>query len=122
MDSLNLPFHLAQFADWEYAAPASGTALSITKCGSIPIATGASGETNTLPNPTRAGLWLNITMYSDGGGDRVITTELGVTQDGDNTMTFADAGDTIFLQSVRHSSTTFRWRMVAKDGVVLSLN
>ena len=120
MDSLNLPMHLAQFADWEYGTIADGEKIQVTKCGCISLKTGASGETNTLADPSRAGVWLSITLYSDGGGDRVITAASAVNQTGNNTLTFGDDGDTIFLQSVRYSSTAFRWRVVANDGVSLS--
>lgn len=120
MDSLNLPMHLAQFADWEYGTIADGEKIQVNKCGSISLKTGASGETNTLADPSRAGLWLDITLYSDGGGDRVIATASPVNQAGNNRLTFGDVGDTIFLKSVRYSATEFRWRVVAYDGVALS--
>lgn len=120
MDSLNLPMHLAQFADWEYGEIVNGEKIQVTKCGSISLKTGASGETNTLADPSRAGIWLDLTLYSDGGGDRVITAASAVNQTGNNTLTFGDVGDTIFLKSVRYSATEFRWRVVNADGVALS--
>ena len=120
MDSLSLPMHLAQFADWEYGEIAASAKIQVTKCGSISLKTGASGETNTLADPPRAGIWLDITIYSHGGGDRVITAASAINQTGNTIMTFGVARDTISLKSIRVSATAFAWQVVANDGVALS--
>lgn len=120
MDSLNLPFHLAQFADWEYAEPVTATDIPIQKSGTIAFATGASGETNTIANPSRPGQTLVITCRSHGGGDRVITAAGAINQAGNTIMTFGADRDTIFLYSIRTTASAFRWQVLANDGVALS--
>ena len=108
--------------DYEYADPVSGTAILIDKNGHISFATGASGETNTIAAPTKAGQEIILTCRSHGGGNRVITIASTVNQAGNTVLTFGAARDTIKLESIKTDTSpeTFRWVVTANDGVALS--
>jgi len=49
----------------------------------------------------------------------VVTAASGVNQTGNNTLTFADAGDEILLVAIENSAA-LAWRVVSNDGVALS--
>jgi hypothetical protein len=121
MNSANLAAMLMQ-ADWEYADPVSGAVILVDKSGHVSFATGASGETNTLPNPVVANTELTLTCRSHGGGNRVITAAGAINKTGNTIMTFGATRDTIVLKSIKTDCTplTFRWQVVANDGVALS--
>lgn len=116
----DLPTHLAQRTNWAYAEPASGTTLEITKTGHINFATGASGETNTLPIPQREGVRLVLNCYSHGGGDRVITAASAINVAGNTIMTFGAARDNLVLESIKTASGVFAWEVRANNNVALS--
>ena len=116
-----LPSALMQAGSaWEYPEPASGEALPVTKSGQFVFATGASGETNTLASPTGSGITLDLFCRSHGGGDRVVTIASAANQTGNNTLTFGATSDYCRLVSIRSAANTYRWRIVANDGVALS--
>lgn len=75
-------------------------------------------ETRTLAAPKVEGQTLQLNFKTD-GGDCVITASAGVNQTGNNTLTFADAGDHLLLQAGR-SGANLRWRIVANDGIALT--
>jgi hypothetical protein len=78
----------------------------------------AGAETRTLPAPKVEGQTMQFNFKTD-GGDCVITAAAAVNQTGNNTLTFADAGDHLYLQAVR-LATALVWRVVANDGVGLT--
>lgn len=76
MDSLNLPMHLAQFADWEYAEydTANGSwTLELFKSGIVPVALNGSA-TLTLPRPTRSGIDLTVMVVERASGTLTISS------------------------------------------------
>jgi|GEM_PF-6683705 len=79
MDSLNLPMHLAQFADWEYAeydTSLGDYSPGVTKSGILPVHLNGTA-TITLPTPSRAGITLIIVLVKDTTGTLTITTQDG---------------------------------------------
>lgn len=73
------------------------------------MTSGASGETRTLPRPTKPGIRLVLRMKTDGGGDIVVTATGGFNIAGETQATFADASDFLSLISVTVSAGVYRW-------------
>lgn len=101
----------------EIADPGDAAAVPVTHSGSVSFVT-AGAETRTIAAPTFVGQQLSLGFKTD-GGDCVVTVSTAVNQTGNNTLTFADAGDHLQLTAVR-SGANLRWRVVANDGVALS--
>ncbi|MBR9800266.1 DUF2190 family protein [bacterium] len=97
--------------------PGDGEAIPVTHSGTVPLVS-AGAETRTLADPTFLGQQLSLCFKTD-GGDAVVTSASGVNQTGNNTLTFADAGDVIVLVAIE-SGANLRWRVLANDGVALS--
>ena len=76
------------------------------------MTSGASGETRTLANPTKAGIRFVLRLLTDGGGDVVITAANGLNVALETSATFADAGDMLSLISVHKTATTYRWQVL----------
>lgn len=105
-------------APHQVADPGDAAAIVITRqMQMVPFTTGASGETNTLAAPTKAGLILGLCLDVDGGGNRVVTVATAYDQAGSTTITLQDAGDFILLYSVKKGVATYVWRVLASDGV-----
>lgn len=100
-----------------YPDPGDGEAIQTSESCIINLITGGA-ETRTLPAPQREGQTLQLNLQTD-GGDCVITCATAVNQTGNNTLTFADAGDILLLIAGR-SGANLRWRVAANDGVALS--
>ena len=94
------------------------SAIPVTNSGSVSLETDAGAETRTLAVPTYAGQVLNLAFGVD-NGDCVVTVASAVNQAGNNTLTFADAGDNLVLIGIDIDGT-LAWRVVANDGVALS--
>lgn len=79
MDSLNLPMHLAQFADWEYpelTIDGATVRVGVTKSGIIPVVT--TGGAVQLSDPTRAGVNVYVVVASKTtGGSFGVTSATG---------------------------------------------
>lgn len=79
----------------------------------VEMVSGASGETRTLPRPSKPGIRLVLRMKTDGGGDIVVTATGGFNVAGETQAVFADASDFLSLISVTVSgsgpSGTYRW-------------
>lgn len=79
------------------------------------MVSGASNETRTLANPSKAGIRLVLRMMTDGGGDIVVTAAAGYNVALETKATFADASDFLSLVSVTlvpgvgGSGATYRW-------------
>lgn len=101
------------------ADPGDAGAIPVLRSGNCAITTGADPETRTLAAPSTPGLTLVLTHDVDGGGDAVITVVSAINQTGNNTITLADAGDTLVLMSAEVASTPV-WRVVTNDGAALS--
>ena len=78
----------------------------------------AGAETRTRGAPAFLGQQCLLAFKTD-GGDAVLTIATTVNQTGNDTLTFADAGDMISLIGCQ-SGANLRWRVVANDGVALS--
>jgi len=75
------------------------------------MVSGASNETRTLANPTKAGIRFVLRLLTDGGGDVVVTAANGFDVGGDTYATFADASDLLSMISVTHTSG-YRWEIL----------
>lgn len=105
-------------ADWERPDPGDAGILDVPHQAIFSLVSGASGETRTLGEPTKAGLRCSLCMKTDGGGDIAVTVANSGTVDGSNgTMTFADAGDILVLESFRVGAS-FVWRIIVNIGSV----
>lgn len=92
------------------------------KCTESPQVVGlksSGAETRTLADPDGPGQILIMSFVTD-GGDVTVTADTAINQDGNNTMTWADAGDIQVLVSVEISAGTYAWREIANDGVALT--
>lgn len=106
---------------YELSDPGDGAKIAVSQWCHIALTTGASGETNTLEDPTKAGQRIALTLLTDGGGDRVITADSAINQTGNTIMTFGAAADSIILESFMvGASGTYKWRVIYNDGVALS--
>lgn len=99
-------------------AAATGTAIPVTQSGSFPI-TQNGAETNTLPNPTFMGQWLNIFVDTDTSGARVITAASRINQAGQTIITLTAVGAFIKLEAITIGGA-LRWQVVASEGASLS--
>jgi hypothetical protein len=80
--------------------------------------TTGGADTRTMGAPRWPGQCATLNLNVD-GGDAVVTISSTVNQTGNNTLTFADAGDHIKLEGVLKTGA-LQWRVVANDGVALS--
>jgi len=102
------------------ADPGDAGAIPVDASADISVSTASgAGETNTMAVPAALGLTIHIAMDVDDGFDRVITVASPVNQAGNTVLTFADAGDSIVLMSVKKGAV-FGWVILVNDGVALS--
>lgn len=101
------------------ADPDDAGAIPVTRSGVCALTTGGTAETRTLADPDQAGLMITITLDVDGGGNAVVTVATDFDDSGDNTITFADAGETITLIATQIAGSPV-WRLVENDGAALS--
>lgn len=99
--------------------PGDGNAIPVTRSGVCPITTGGTAETRTLADPGSVGLLLTITLDDDGGGDCVITVATAFNDTGNDTITLADAGETITLRATQIAGSAV-WRLIENDGAASS--
>lgn len=99
------------------ADPGDGEAIPVTKSGTVNLVT-AGAETRTLAIPTFEGQQLILNMKTD-GGNGVVTVASAINATGNNTLTFADTSDYIWLIGINNNGT-LAWRIVGYDGVALS--
>jgi predicted RecA/RadA family phage recombinase len=97
--------------------PGASGAIPVLRSGHVDLVT-AAAETRTIPIPTYAGQSILLGFKTD-GGNCVVTAAVGVNQTGNNTLTFADAGDAIELVGVTKGSALV-WRVRSNDGVALT--
>lgn len=97
----------------DIADPGDAGAIPVTRSGVCHVAT-AGAETRTVADPTRTGLRLTLVFLTD-GGNAVITFASPVNVAGNNTLTFADAGELAHLVSVRDGASSYAWRVVDSD-------
>ncbi len=97
--------------------PGDAGAIPVTAGGYCPLVS-AGAETRTIAAPSTVGQMITLYFKTD-GGDCVVTASAGVNQTGNNTLTFADAGDEITLRAIESGASKV-WRVVSNDGVALS--
>lgn len=113
--------HEIQRADSLISDPGNAGKIACDKSpGLCNLVTGASGETRTLIDPSRAGAILALNLMTDGGGDCVITAQTAINSSGNTVITLNDAGDTVTLIAIPSGTTAFRWRVLVNDGASLS--
>ena len=100
------------------ADPGNAGAIPVTEGWGVCSLVTAGAETRTLADPQRVGARISFGFKTD-GGNCVITSASPVNQTGNNTLTFADAGDHLVLEAIEDGSD-IEWRIVANDGVALS--
>jgi len=101
----------------EIADPGDTNAIPVSASGRVALVT-EGAETRTLAAPSFAGQQLQLEFKTD-GGDCVVTCSTGVNQTGNDTLTFADAGDHMILAAIE-SGSNLRWRVVCNDDVALT--
>jgi len=79
------------------------------------VTTAGASETRVLATPTKAGLVVCITHYSD-GGDFTLTVTGGYNAAGDTTIAFDAEKDSLVLMSIQ-TTTSYRWLVIAGDAV-----
>jgi predicted RecA/RadA family phage recombinase len=99
------------------ADPGDAAAIPVTVSGYVPLVT-AGAETRTLAAPASIGLQLLLYMKTD-VGDCVVTCATTVNETGNNTLTFDNTGEVIYLIAVEEGAN-IRWRAVGNDGVGLT--
>lgn len=100
------------------ADPGDAAAIVVDRdFGVCPLVTGGA-ETRTLAIPANIGQTFSMCLDTD-GGDCVVTVASGINQTGNNTLTFADAGDEITLKAMKEGAALI-WRIISNDGVALS--
>lgn len=99
--------------------PGDGKTLIVDRNQGIVELVTAAAETRTLEDPSKSGVLLTLTLKTD-GGNCVVTADTAVNAAGNDTLTFADAGDTILLTSIPDGASGFKWKALANDGVALS--
>lgn len=106
MNAHNAPMQLGIGTDWTIKDPGNGGVIDTTKNG-VCIMTSAAAETRRLLPPTNIGQEVFLVFGTD-GGDITLTAynangsdkTVGLNQTGNNTVTFADAGETLFLKAI----------------------
>lgn len=99
------------------ADPGDGNAIPVVRSGLCTM-TSAGAETRTLAIPSVIGSKLVLSFDVD-GGDIVLTVASAANQTGNNTLTFADAGDYIILHCIQVAGV-LAWRIGTNDGVALT--
>ena len=99
--------------------PGASGNIKVTESPQTMALESAAAETRTLKDPDGPGAVLSMSFATD-GGDITMTADTAINQAGNNTMTWADAGDHLLLISAEISPGTYAWRVVANDGVALS--
>ena len=100
------------------ADPGASGAVPVNQGSGYVALVTAGAETRTVADPVFAGQQLVISLKTD-GGDGVVTFASPVNQTGNNTATFADAGDSQVLVAVEDGAD-IEWRQVQNDGAALT--
>lgn len=105
------------------ADPGDGNAIPITG-GKVYFDVGAGVETNTLADPTADGIFLLMSMRTDGGGSRAVTAAHVIDGSSNTVMTFDSGGETIILRSTQCGDGSggylYRWLVWLNFGTTLS--
>ena len=128
MPSISQIPHFVTQAPWEIPDPGDGGTIDIRESGVVNIVT-LDAETRKLPEPLHVGQFILLNMKTDGGDGVVsvyesdLSTASAINPTGNNTITFANAGEAILLIGVA-VGTAYKWRAWAlkpeTDGPALS--
>jgi hypothetical protein len=101
--------------------PGAGGTIQVHRSPAVVDIVTADAEARTLADPLAAGVFLVLTLKTD-GGDCTVTASTGINQAGNTVCVFADAGDILALVSVPDPSSSgdFVWRVIENDGGSLS--
>ena len=99
--------------------PGDGNPIPVTDSGYIMLSISGS-ETNSLPNPPRAGMSLELFVSYVSEAQRLITSNSPINKAGNDEMTFDATREYIKLTSIEITEATFVWQVVSNDGVDLS--
>lgn len=94
----------------ELTDPGNAGAIPVTKSGVCHLAT-AGAETRTMADPKAVGLRVTLFFIAD-LGNCVVTMASPVNQVGNNTITFANVGESCDFVSVRDGASAYRWALV----------
>lgn len=97
------------------ADPGDAGAIPVTGEGHVALVS-VGVETRTLADPTIAGQQLLLFLKTD-GGTITLTSASAMNQAGNNTLAFADIGDTAHLVAVEDDAASLEWRIVMVDGM-----
>lgn len=97
--------------------PGDTGAIPVTASGWCALVT-AAGETRTMAIPAAVGTEIHLFLKTD-GGDCVVTVAGPVNVAGNNTLTFDNESEQIFLRGI-DADGTLEWCVVANDGVGLT--
>ena len=97
--------------------PGNAGVIPNNQSGYVEIVT-TGAQTRTLAAPLFMGQELHLCFKTD-GGDCVITVATTVLNDGTNTITLNDAGDSVILRC-KVSGANLRWTIAENDGSSLS--
>lgn len=95
----------------------NSSAIPVAFSGYCPLVT-AGAETRTLADPVAVGQVIVLSLKTD-LGDAVVTVASPINQTGNNTLTFADVGDSWMGIAVEDGGDK-EWREFQNDGVALS--
>ncbi len=94
--------------------PDDAGAIPVTGSGSVALVSGGV-ETRTLADPDAVGLIINIYLKTD-GGTITLTSASPMNQAGNNTLAFADVGDSVQLIAIEDGADK-EWRIMNVDGM-----
>lgn len=107
-------------ADYKLIDPGDNQTVTLDRSPAFLDVETAAAESRELAAPLAVGLELTICLNVDGGTLTVTQEGTGTfNQNGDTTLTFADAGDLVTLVSVDVGGTLL-WKIKSNDGVALS--
>ncbi len=99
--------------------PGDGNPIPVTESGYVPL--GISGsENNTLPDPPRAGMLLEIFVSYITSDERTIDADSAINKAGNTRLVFDALREYIKLGSIETTVATFAWQVVSNDDVDLS--
>lgn len=104
---------VGRFVPVEITDPGDAGAIPVTQSGVCHIVT-AGAETRTVADPAAVGMRLTLYMLTD-GGNGVVTFASAVNQAGNNTATFANAGEALDLVSARDGASAYHWHVVGSN-------
>lgn len=98
----------------------AGTIIVDRQFGICKMTSGSGAQTRTLPVPDKANIYVLLNLVTDGGADITVTVTSGYDQAANTALVFGDVGDMAMLVSVPISTSAYRYRLVAADGLTVA--